>query len=269
MKIESFVKVDNDLISCLNEIGFTYSLAHYLYHHLENVKVNGVLPTSFALKKGDKIEIFLEEKTKEYGNSNNPLDVIYEDDYILIVNKPHNIATIPTINHYYNNLSSDVNEYYKKHNIRAKIHVVNRLDYETSGLVIFAKHQYIHSLFSNIKITKHYHALVEGKIEEDGEINKPIKKINQDKKRIIDDTGKPSITQYKVIVKNANSTMLDINLLTGRTHQIRLHFASISHPLIGDNLYSNGKSKDTLCLDCYYLEFIHPITHKLCIFNKY
>lgn len=269
MKIESFVKEDNDLISCLNEIGFTYSLAHYLYHHLENVKVNGALPTSFALKKGDKIEIFLEEKTKEYGNSNNPLDVIYEDDYILIVDKPHNIATIPTINHYDNNLSSDVNAYYKKHNIHAKIHVVNRLDYETSGLVIFAKHQYIHSLFSNVKITKHYYALVEGKIEEDGEINKPIKKINQDKKRIIDDTGKPSITQYKVIVKNANSTMLDINLLTGRTHQIRLHFASISHPLIGDNLYSNGKRNDTLCLDCYYLEFIHPITHKLCIINKY
>ncbi len=268
MKIESFVKNDNDLISCLNEIGFNYSLAHYLYHHLENVKVNGALPTSFALKKGDRIEIILEEKTKEYGNSNNPLDVIYEDDYILIVNKPHNIATIPTINHYDNNLSSDVNAYYKKHNIHAKIHVVNRLDYETSGLVIFAKHQYIHSLFSNIKITKHYHALVEGKIEEDGEINKPIKKIGQEKKRIIASDGKPSITQYEVIAKNEHSTFLDINLLTGRTHQIRLHFASILHPLIGDNLYGNGKNKDTLCLDCYYLEFIHPITHKLCIINK-
>ena len=77
-----------------------------------------------------------------------------------------------------------------------------------------------------------------------------------------------SITNFEVIVKNDYSTFLDINLLTGRTHQIRLHFASILHPLLGDNLYGNGKNKDTLCLDCYYLEFIHPISHKLCIINK-
>ena len=109
---------------------------------------------------------------------------------------------------------------------------------------------------------------MEGKIEVDGEINKPIKKNGQEKKRIIASDGKPSITKFEVIAKNDYSTFLDINLLTGRTHQIRLHFASILHSLFGDNLYGNGKSEDTLCLDCYYLEFIHPITHKLCIINK-
>lgn len=119
---------------------------------------------------------------------------------------------------------------------------------------------------SKIKIDKYYLADVHGIILENGIINKPIlKDPNDTKKRIIDEKGKTSITEYKVINVNEeeNKTTIKAHLITGRTHQIRLHFASISHPVIGDKLYGFDYTSSTLCLTCVEVKFIHPITNNL------
>ena len=263
MKVVCNITKDNDLISSLIDFGFSYDLSHYLYHHNEFVLVNNEPLTSTNLKVGDVLIITLVEENKTYGNSSSPLDVIYEDDYLLIVYKRKNQATIPTINHYNDNLSSDVANYYLKNNIFAKIHCVTRLDYETSGLVIFAKHQYIHNLLMKTEIEKYYIAKVHGIINENGIIKLPIKKDpNDKKKRIISNDGKESITEYEIINYEKNCTLVKAHLLTGRTHQIRVHFSSINHPLVGDSLYGNDINKN-LELECSNLIFIHPISKKL------
>lgn len=261
MIINKLVTQDNDLISTLKSWGFSPTLASYLYHHKYLIRVNDIQISHCNLKKGDLVSITLLEENKTYGNSSNSLDIKYEDDYLLIVNKPPNIATIPTIRHFDNNLSSDVTNYYIKNGVKSIIHIVNRLDYETSGLIIFAKHAYIHSLFRNIKIEKYYLLKVHGIILKNGIINKPIMKdpLNK-KKRIISEKGKESITEYEIIRQDDNSTFLKAHLVTGRTHQLRLHFSSINHPIIGDSLYGKDEGIN-LELVCNELKFIHPITH--------
>lgn len=244
------------------EFGFSYDLSHYLYRHKENILVNNEPLTSPNLKVGDVLIINLIEENKEYGKSSSPLNIVYEDDYLLIVNKRKNQATIPTINHYNDNLSSDVANYYLKNNIYSKIHCVTRLDFETSGLVIFAKHQYIHNLLMKANIEKYYIAKVHGIINENGCIKLPIMKDPSDKKkRIISNDGKDSITEYEIIGYEKNCTLVKIHLLTGRTHQIRVHFSSIGYPLVGDSLYGNDQNKE-LELECENLVFVHPITKK-------
>ncbi|MCH5180687.1 MAG: RluA family pseudouridine synthase [Erysipelotrichales bacterium] len=269
MKVVCSIKKDNDLISALMEFGFSYDLSHYLYRHKENILVNNKPLTSPNLKVGDVLIINLVEENKEYGKSSSPLHIVYEDDYLLIVSKRKNQATIPTINHYNDNLSSDVANYYLENNIFSKIHCVTRLDYETSGLVIFAKHQYIHNLLMKTEIEKYYIAKVHGIINENGCIKLPIiKDPNDKKKRIISKDGKDSITEYEIIDYEKNCTIVKVHLLTGRTHQIRVHFSSIGYPLVGDSLYGTDQNKD-LELECCNLIFIHPITKKLLNIRKY
>lgn len=269
MKIVCSIKENNDLISSLMGFGFSYSLSHYLYHHQEFILLNNEpIANRTNLKKGDVLTITLIEGNKIYGYSSSPIKIIYEDEYFLIVDKPKNLATIPTINHYNQNLASNVAEYYLRNNIKAKIHCVNRLDYETSGLVIFAKHQYIHSLFMDIELQKYYTAKVHGIVSENGRITFSIKKDpNHYKKRIIAADGKNCITEYQIIKYENANTIVHIHLITGRTHQIRVHFASIGHPLIGDSLYGMDQNID-LELDCTSISFIHPITKKLLRIKK-
>ena len=167
--------------------------------------------------------------------------------------------------HYQYHLSGMIYKYFKENNIKSTVHFVNRLDYETSGLIIIAKHQYIHHLFNYVKINKYYYCIVENILKDKkGIIDKPILKLENDpKKRIIDEKGKRSITEYEVIKEFNNFSLINVHLLTGRTHQIRLHFSSIGHPLIGDTLYnSTFDNNGDILLFSYHLDFIHPITNK-------
>lgn len=189
------------------------------------------------------------------------VDIAYEDEYILIVDKPYNLNIEPTIKDNEKSLANAITFYYQTKNIKSKIHLINRLDRLTSGLVIIAKNQYIHNLFKNVKITKKYIALLEGKIDKKGIIKVNIKKVDNQIKRVVSDEGKPCITKYKLIKYIDENSLVNIDLLTGRTHQIRLSFAHISHPLVADPIYGTNSKKD-MFLRAYYISFIHPITKK-------
>ena len=225
------------------------------------IYINGVKAKNyFPLYKGDLLELVFTEKMNDEIESNEEIEIeiLYEDDYILVVNKPSGISSQPSRKHQTDNLISCIKSYFIKNNIQSNIHLVNRLDFSTSGLMIIAKDGVTHFEFSKINILKKYVCEIEGHINPDnGVINLPIDRYEAPSiKRYVSENGKPSITYYNVIKKKNNTDIVDVTLGTGRTHQIRVHFSHLGHPLIGDELY--GKKDEFLKLHCYCLSFNHP-----------
>ena len=225
------------------------------------IYINGVKARNyFPLYKGDLLELVFTEKMNDEIESNEEIEIeiLYEDDYILVVNKPRGISSQPSRKHQTDNLISCIKSYFIKNNIQSNIHLVNRLDFSTSGLMIIAKDGVTHFEFSKINILKKYVCEIEGHINPDnGVINLPIDRYEAPSiKRYVSENGKPSITYYNVIKKKNNTDIVDVTLGTGRTHQIRVHFSHLGHPLIGDELY--GKKDEFLKLHCYCLSFNHP-----------
>lgn len=205
------------------------------------------------------------------------LKIIYEDEALLIIDKPAGIPVHPSILHYTNSLSNGVKYYFDSINLKKKIRPVNRLDRNTSGIVIFAKNQYIQECLIHQMQTKEfkktYLAVVEGHLKKlNGTIDAPItRKENSIIERCVAENGEKSITHYKVLKQNfeKNYDIVECLLETGRTHQIRVHLSYIGHPLIGDTLYgNNSKYISRQALHAYKVEFIHPITNKLTQFTS-
>lgn len=212
-----------------------------------------------TVKIGDKIVIDLDKTIKETISKksiyeNVPIqnkdklkttDIIYEDKYLLIVNKEAFISSHPNANQRYNTLTEKVYNYYKEKNYKYNIHIVNRLDKNTSGICVFAKHKYIQELISKAmkinNIKKEYLAIVYGKPKEKKKIltKKIARKENSIILREVSKLGDEAKTQYEVLSynKEKNYSVLKIILHTGRTHQIRVHMSNIGHPIIGDDLY--------------------------------
>lgn len=215
------------------------------------------------------------------------LDIIFEDEWLLIVNKPAGIAIHPSVLHYSDSLCNGIRFYFDTIGLKKKIRPVNRLDLNTSGLVVFAKCEYVQEcLISQMKdnvFKKEYLAFCNGVFsKKSGTINLPIaRKENSIIERCISENGQPSITHYKVVkefvsnefdafdVENFpekkfdNYSLVKCTLETGRTHQIRVHMSAIGHPLIGDSLY--GSTSDFInrqALHCYKLQFLHPINNE-------
>ncbi len=225
------------------------------------IYINGVKARNyFPLYKGDLLELVFTEKMNDEIESNEEIEIeiLYEDDYILVVNKPNGISSQPSRKHQTDNLISCIKSYFINKNIQSNIHLVNRLDFSTSGLMIIAKDGVTHFEFSKINILKKYVCEIEGHINPyNGVINLPIDRYEAPSiKRYVSENGKPSITYYNVIKKKNNTDIVDVTLGTGRTHQIRVHFSHLGHPLIGDELY--GKKDEFLKLHCYCLSFNHP-----------
>ena len=194
------------------------------------------------------------------------LNIIFEDDWLLVVNKPAGIAIHPSVLHYYDSLCNGIKFYFDKIGLKKKIRPVNRLDLNTSGLVVFAKCEYIQEYLinqmKNNQFKKEYLAVCNGFFDKkSGTINLPIaRKENSIIERCISENGQTAITHYEVLKEFDNYSLVKCSLETGRTHQIRVHMSAIGHPLLGDSLY--GSISDLInrqALHCFNLQFIHPI----------
>lgn len=228
------------------------------------------------VKKDDFIVVDLEfnEKSENIIPTKMNLDILFEDESLIIINKPANLPIHPSILHFSDSLSNGIQFYFDSKNINKKIRPVNRLDKDTSGIVIFAKNEYIQEhLIKQMKnklFKKEYYAILEGNIENKFQtINAPIaRKANSIIEREINSNGDISITHLEVIKNFETSSsqklcFVKLLLETGRTHQIRVHTKYIGHPILGDSLY--GKSSELItrqALHAYKISFIHPISNE-------
>ena len=238
------------------------------------ILVNGKIANiNSSLLPDDLVEVLLDF---EEDNSNiipvkMDLNILYEDDALLIINKPAGIPVHPSMDHFTDSLSNGVRYYFDTINLKKKIRPVNRLDRNTSGIVIFAKNEYIQEcLVRQMKsglFKKEYIAICEGKFErEEGTINAPIgRKENSIIERCVNENGDTAITEYKVLKydETNNYSIVKCNLKTGRTHQIRVHLSYIGHPILGDTLYGNPSNLiSRQALHSYIVKFIHPISRE-------
>ena len=244
----------------------------------KNIKVNGKeTKHSYKLKLNDEIEITIPQaKEIDLKAQDIPLNLIYEDNDIIVINKPKGMVVHPANGNPDGTLVNAVMNLCKDSlsGIGGEIRpgIVHRLDKDTSGAIIVAKNDKAHIALSeqlkNHEVKKTYIALVRGIIKEnEATINMPIARSKKDRKKMdVDKDGKEAITHFKVLGRYKNKyTLLQINLETGRTHQIRVHLSHIGYPIIGDEVYSNGKNEWNVsgqCLHAWKLEFKHPITGK-------
>ncbi len=225
----------------------------------KRIQINDVITCNLDFK----------EESENIVPKNIPLNILYEDNAFLIINKEPGIPVHPSILHYETSLSNGVKYYFNKIGLHKKIRPVNRLDKDTSGIVIFAKNEYIQECLikqmQNKVFEKKYLALLCGNLEiKNGTVNQPIsRKKGSIIERCIDNLGAPSITNFKLIKNYNNFCLVEFHLETGRTHQIRVHSQYIGHPILGDSLY--GKASNLIsrqALHCCNLSFIHPISNK-------
>lgn len=243
----------------------------------EKITVNGKKEkASYKVQNGDKIEIEEEPaKEIELKAQDIPLEILYEDDDIIVVNKPKGMVVHPANGNPDGTLVNAIMSICKDSlsGIGGEIRpgIVHRLDKNTSGAIIIAKNDKAHINLSeqlkNHEIKKTYIALVRGVVKENNAtINMPIGRSKKDRKKMdVDKNGKEAITHFKVLKRYKDCTLLEINIETGRTHQIRVHLSHIGYPIIGDEVYSNGKNKWNIegqCLHAKSLDFKHPITGK-------
>lgn len=223
----------------------------------------------YVLKMGDRVtaEFPLEAGSKGLLPEKMPLQIIFEDEYVMVLVKSANMNTIPSREHPTGSLANGLLSYYQKHKIAATVHVVTRLDRDTSGLILVAKHRHIHHLLSEQqkagRVCRSYEAIVEGDFQEkQGNIEAPIgRKETSIIEREVREDGQYACTKFKVLQSGENYTHLSLQLLTGRTHQIRVHMAYIGHPLCGDDLYGGQLDRiSRQALHCCHLTFIHPVT---------
>ena len=271
LKLTFVLDSDIDLIEYLKQHCFSDSLIMKLKKTEGALLLNGdAIGTNQRLHMGDQLVITLPPEDSDINPLKGNLDIVYEDDYILVLNKPHNVAVIGTIAHYDFHLSGMIMYYYRQKGIKATVHLVNRLDKDTSGLIIIAKHQYIHALMVSSKISKKYRLQVHGVVTpRKGVLDFPIIKDEtyRSTRYLVSPDGKPTTTLYRVISSKNPDSEIEVNLLTGKTHQIRVHFAHIGHPVIGDVLYGNDLAPTFLHLQSYYLAFVHPITQQKMVFR--
>ena len=221
--------------------------------------------TNDTARVGDivKVDIGFEETSDNIVPNNDiEIKVLYEDEWMLIVDKPPFMPVHPSINHYEDSLSNGVKAYFLKNGINKKIRPVNRLDKNTTGIVIFAKSEYIQENLTDYE--KYYLTIVNGQTNESGIIDKPIaRKLPSIIERTVRDDGDQAITRYKTLEFKNNMSLVECKLETGRTHQIRVHMASIGHFIIGDDLYGESSTLiNRQALHAYKIKFIHPVSRK-------
>ena len=235
---------------------------------------------SYTIKSGDVVDVNLQENVLKIEPENIPLDIVYEDENMLVVNKPSGMLTHPTTTevsgtlvnallYKYGENLSDINGEFRRG-------ILHRLDRNTSGLLMIAKnnkaHEFLVEQMKSGKTDKRYLAIVKGVLYEDEFlINKPIgRNPNQPHKMAINENGKESVSEIKVLERYRDATFIEVHLITGRTHQIRVHLASVGHPVYNDTLYGFGKMKiktEEQVLQSYKLSFPKPFTAEVLTFE--
>ena len=234
----------------------------------KSVTVNGkYVPMHTMVYGGDIIKIELPHESNEYEAQQMGIEVLYEDFDLLVVEKPFGMVVHPTRNHLENTMLNALKYYFDENGIKSKVRFVNRLDRDTSGILIVAKNAYAHSVLtkdtSMWEMHKKYIAVVEGKLDESGTIRLPIIKSEDGIRRMVDENGQECVTHYRTIKSNERASFVELELETGRTHQIRVHMSAMGHPIFGDELY--GGNLDLIerqALHCIELGFYSPRLEK-------
>ncbi len=235
----------------------------------DGMLVNGIpVRTHHRLNAGDELRLIAADRPSE-GVIPEPmlLDIIYEDDALLALNKPAGLIVHPTKGEYVGTLGNGVSQYLMDHGHSGRLHPVHRIDKHTSGLVLFAKHELAHqrlaTAISKGQIQRRYWAMAKGHLPaERGRIAWPIgREPDHGSKRRVDPAGQPAVTYFQVLRRLADATVLDLLLETGRTHQIRVHLAHLGYPLLGDPFYGSPHGDFTRqALHARSLTIPHPQT---------
>ena len=252
------------------EMQMSYSLMNKLKWG-DAIQVNGESQrTNFPVKPGDVITVRMEEETPEYPAEDGTLKILYEDAYLLAVDKPEGMLIHPSRSRNEGTLANYVAGYYRKTGQQSAFHPLTRLDRDTFGIVLLAKNAHVHTLLQQTRVQKTYHALTFGWMEADsGTMDAPIARRELPSLlRYVGPEGKPSRTAYRVLERNEKLCKLALRPITGRTHQLRVHCAHKGFPILGDPQYGTEESQavsmelglthQMLCAK--RLEFRHPIT---------
>ncbi len=230
----------------------------------------------FRLSNGDKVTIIFPPEIPSEGliGENIPLDILFEDEFLLIINKLPGMSTIPSREHPNGSLANALMGYYQKKGIEATSHIVTRLDRDTSGLVLIAKHRHVHHLFSKQQqsgmVKRTYVALAQGRIQQQkGTIEYPIgRRDDSIIEREARSDGQYACTHFNVVGRHKEFTHVELQLETGRTHQIRVHMSFIGHPLLGDDLYGGDTTMiERQALHCKKIKFTHPFNGREAIYS--
>lgn len=227
----------------------------------ENINLNTVL------KENDILEIDFSIMGSNVQLWNKTVDIVYEDDDVIVVNKERGML-VHSDGDNSHTLTSALNYYLDKRNELITLSSINRIDVDTEGLVLFSKHPLANAFLDNEmakgNIKKQYLAVVTGKVlPVEDTISYPIgKDRHESNKYLVSKSGKEAITKYKVLKTKNNKSLVEIDLLTGRTHQIRVHFSYLKHPLIGDKIYNKNYNNEPLMLLAKRISFTHPRSFK-------
>lgn len=262
------IRIDKYLIDLLN---ISRSKIQKLIDS-NNIKVNGKdIKNSYIVRVDDEIIVNDIIENNEILPEKMDLDIVYEDEYLLVVNKPSGMVVHPSLGHYTNTLVNGLMYYTSLSNDKIRPGIVHRIDKDTSGLLLVAKnddvHLYLSEEIKKRKVNRKYIALVHGVIKNDsGTIDAPIGRDLFDRKKmaVTDINSKDAITHFKVLDRYKDSTLIECVLETGRTHQIRVHMNYIGYPIVNDPLYGRKKIINDFgqMLHAKSIGFVHPIKEK-------
>lgn len=248
----------------LKDLGLSTRMITQLKREKDGILMNGkILRTIDKVEAGAVITVKLPTEKMHIEPVEGSLDIVFEDDHILVVNKPPFMPVHPVKQHQTDTLANIAAHYSRQKGEDYVFRALNRLDRDTSGLVLIAKERFTANKLKNA-VHKEYYAVVHGTVPDDGTVDAPIGLTEESKmvRRVVSN-GSPAVTHYRVIKRGDDYSLLSLWLETGKTHQIRCHMSYLGYPLLGDELYGGSRDKiNRQALHCASMAFSHPVTGK-------